>query len=120
MREKVENVDAYIADFPPEVREKLIEMRTAIKNAEPMAAETISYAIPAYKFNGPLVYFAGDAKHIGLYPGAGAIETFADELVDYKISKGTVQFPLDRPLPLDLVTKIVGYRVKQNLEKTKK
>lgn len=117
MRSKAENVDKYIADFPSDVQKLLEQMRSAIKNAAPQADETISYAIPTYKLNGMLVYFAGYANHIGFYPGAAGIAAFADELSDYKTSKGTVQFPIDQPLPLKLVTKIVKFRVKQNLEK---
>jgi len=117
MRAKAENVDAYIADFPTEAQKLLAKVRETIRNAAPKAEETISYAIPTYKLNGMLVHFAGYAHHIGFYPGAGGIEVFAEELSAYKTSKGTVQFPLDQPLPLKLVTKIVKFRVKQNLEK---
>jgi uncharacterized protein YdhG (YjbR/CyaY superfamily) len=119
MRAKAENVDAYIAEFPPDVQEKLTEIRATIKKAAPSAEETISYAIPTYKLNGMLVHFAGYANHIGFYPGAGAIKELADELVAYKTSKGTVQFPLGRKLPVKLIANIVEFRVKQNLEKKK-
>ena len=119
MRAKAENVDAYIADFPAEVKKLLVQMRSTIKKTAPMAEETISYAIPSYKLNGLLVHFAGYANHIGFYPGAGAIAEFSEELASYKTSKGTVQFPVDQKLPLKLITKIVKFRVKQNLEKKK-
>jgi len=119
MREKAKSVDFYISGFLPEVQELLIKMRETIKKAAPKAEETISYAIPTYKLHGNLVHFAGYANHIGFYPGAGGIAAFADELSAYKTSKGTVQFPLDSLLPLDLVTRIVKFRVKQNLEKNK-
>lgn len=119
MRDKAENVDAYIAEFPQDVQRLLAQMRETIKLAAPKAEETISYAIPTFKLNGNLVHFAGYANHVGFYPGAGGIAAFAGELSAYKTSKGTVQFPLDRPLPLTLVTKIVKFRVKQNLEKKK-
>lgn len=119
MRAKAENVDAYIADFPAEVQKLLVHMRATIKQVAPMAEETISYAIPSYKLNGLLVHFAGYANHIGFYPGAGAITEFREELASYKTSKGTVQFPVDQKLPLKLVSDIVRFRVKQNLEKKK-
>lgn len=117
MRNKAENVDAHIAEFPPDVRKLLMHIRETIKKVAPKADEAISYGIPGYKLSGMLVYFAGYANHIGFYPGAVGISTFADELSAYKTSKGTVQFPLDQPLPLKLITKIVKFRVKQNLEK---
>lgn len=119
MRAKAENVDAYIAGFPIEVQKLLEQMRTTIRKAAPMAEESISYAIPSYKLNGLLVHFAGYANHIGFYPGAGAIAEFSEELASYKTSKGTVQFPVDQKLPLQLVNDIVKFRVKQNLEKKK-
>lgn len=119
MRNKAENIDAYIAEFPPDVQKKLVEIRETIRRAAPKAEETISYAIPTFKLNGSLVYFAGYARHIGFYPGADGIAAFAGDLAAYKTSKGTVQFPLDEPLPSKLITKIVKFRVKQNLEKNK-
>lgn len=120
MRAKAQNVDAYIAGFPPDTAAKLREMRALIKELAPEADETISYAIPSYKLKGMLVHFAGYANHIGFYPGAAGITEFADELAAFKTSKGTVQFPLDRPLPIKLITKIVKFRVNQNLEKKDK
>ncbi len=117
MRAKAESIDAYISEFPPEVQKKLAELRETIKLAAPKAEEAISYAIPTFKLNGNLVHFAGYATHIGFYPGAGGIAEFAEQLSVYKTSKGAVQFPLDKPIPLKLVTKIVKFRVKQNLEK---
>jgi len=117
MRAKAENIDAYIADFPADVQKLLEQVRATIRKAAPTAEETISYAIPTYKLNGNLVHFAGYANHIGFYPGAGGIEAFADELAAYKTSKGTVQFPLGEKLPVQLITKIVKFRIKQNLEK---
>ncbi|MEQ1922810.1 MAG: DUF1801 domain-containing protein [Pyrinomonadaceae bacterium] len=119
MRPAATNVDEYIAGFPRETQEMLIQLRETIRVTAPGAEECISYAIPTFKLNGPLVHFAGYAKHIGFYPGAGGIAEFKDELSEYKTSKGTVQFPLDAPLPLKLVTRIVKFRVKQNLEKRK-
>ncbi len=120
MQKAAENVDQYIAQFPLEIRELLEQMRKTIRKAAPDADETISYAIPSYKLNGLLVHFAAFLKHIGFYPGAGAIAVFAEELTGYKTSKGTVQFPFDDPLPLDLVTSIVEFRVTQNLENRRK
>lgn len=111
------NVDVYISEFPAETSSKLAELRDLIRTLAPTADESISYAIPTYKLNGPLVYFAGYKRHIGFYTGAGAIAEFSDELTEFKTSKGTVQFPLDRPLPIELITKIVRFRIKQNLEK---
>ncbi len=88
-------------------------------NRQPDAEEVISYAMPGYKLNGMLVFFAGYARHIGFYPGAGGITEFKTELAGYKSAKGSVQFPLDQPLPLKLVEQIVKFRVKQNLERAK-
>ena len=113
------DVDEYISGFPPATRAMLQQLRETIRNAAPDADEVISYAMPAYKLNGMLVYFAGYAKHIGFYPGAGGIAAFKKELSIYKGAKGSVQFPLDQQLPLTLITRIVKFRVKQNLEKTK-
>lgn len=120
MRTAAPNVDAYLADFPTETKAKLNELRNLIRKLAPQAEETISYAIPTYKLNGPLVHFAGYKNHIGFYPGAGGIKEFSDELLAYKTSKGTVQFPIDVKLPKALITKIVKFRIKQNLEKNKK
>ncbi|HRI04290.1 MAG TPA: DUF1801 domain-containing protein [Pyrinomonadaceae bacterium] len=119
MRPAAANVDEYIAGFPSETQEMLKQLRETIRVTAPSAEECISYAIPTFKLRGPLVHFAGYANHIGFYPGAGGIAEFKDELSEYKTSKGTVQFPLDAPLPLNLVTRIVKFRVKQNLEKKK-
>ena len=113
------NVDEYISKFPDEVAQKLEQLRQAIKKAAPAAQEVISYQMPAYKVHGNLVYFAGYKNHIGFYPGAAGIEAFKKELSVYKGAKGSVQFPLDKSLPLSIVTKIVKFRVKQNLEKAK-
>lgn len=110
-------VDAYIATFPQNIQEILQQLRCAIREAAPDAQETISYQMPAFKQNGVLVYFAAFKNHIGFFPTAAGIEAFKDRLGAYKRSKGTIQFPLDKPLPLDLVKEIVRFRVKQNLEK---
>jgi uncharacterized protein YdhG (YjbR/CyaY superfamily) len=120
MRAKAANVDGYIAGFPPATRAMLEKMRETIRKAAPNAEEGISYAIPSYKLNGMLVSFAGYAGHIGFYPGAGGIAEFIDEISHYRFAKGSVQFPLDKPLPLRLIKLIVKFRVRQNLERTKK
>lgn len=111
------NVDSYIADFPPKVQVMMKKLRSCIKKAAPEAEESISYMMPAYKFHGPLVYFGGYERHIGFYPTGGGITPFQKEISVYKHSKGAVQFPLNEPLPLDLVERMVKYRVKENLLK---
>ena len=110
----VANIDEYIAAFPQDVREKLEQMRATIRKAAPQAEEAISYAIPTFKQNGNLVHFAAYKNHIGFYPAPRGIEAFKKELAAYEGGKGTVQFPLDRPLPTALITKIVKFRVKDN------
>ena len=111
---KPTNVDAYIAAYPEEVQALLEQMRKIIKKAAPKAEEVISYGMPGYKLNGMLVWFGAHAKHIGLYPRGSGIEQFAGELAGYKTSKGAIQFPIDKPLPVALITKIVKYRVAEN------
>ena len=113
------DVDKYISRFQPAIKAVLSQLRKTIKAAAPDAEETISYAMPAYKLNGMLVYFAGYAGHVGFYPGAGGIAEFRDEIARYKHAKGSVQFPLDEPLPVDLIQRMVKFRVKQNLNKAK-
>lgn len=113
------NINGYIATFPADVRKALEEVRTTIQKAAPKAEEVISYDIPTFRLNGNLVHFAAYTKHIGFYPGAAGIEAFKKEIASYKSAKGSVQFPLDQPMPLGLITKIVKYRVKMNLEKAK-
>ena len=114
---KPNKVSEYIEDFPIATQALLNQLRAVIKKAAPDAEEIISYQMPAYKYNGPLVYFAGYKNHIGFHPTPQGITAFKKELSVYKGSKGAVQFPLDEKLPLDLITKIVKYRVKQNSEK---
>lgn len=114
---KPASVDEYIAGFPEEVQLLLDQVRETIKKAAPIAEELISYQMPAYKMNGMLVYFAAFSKHIGFYPTASGIEAFKKELSIYKGAKGSVQFPHNKPLPLDLIARIVEYRVKENLLK---
>jgi len=112
-------IDEYIAEFPEETQAKLSELRELIHSLAPEATETISYAIPTFDLNGRhLVHFAGFASHIGLYPTPTGMEEFKEDLKPYKTGKGSVQFPLDRPLPTDLIVRIVEFRVAENLAKT--
>src|SRR4029079_15055882 len=111
------NIDEYIADFPDDARAAMEKVRTAIRKAAPRAEEAIKYQIPTFVLNGNLIHFGGYKNHIGLYPGSRPIQEFKDELAKYRISKGTVQFPLDKPLPLGLIGKIIKFCVKRNLEK---
>ena len=112
-------ITSYILQYPPEVQEKLNLMRDTILEIIPEAEEKIAYGIPTFYLKGNVVHFAGYKSHIGFYPGADGIATFAGELAAYKLSKGTVQFPLDQPLPLELVRRITTYRKEQNLAKKK-
>jgi uncharacterized protein YdhG (YjbR/CyaY superfamily) len=111
-------IDAYIADFPPDVQESLQTLRALIRNVAPEATETISYAIPTFDLNGThLVHFAGFAHHIGLYPTGDGIDAFKSELSAYKSGRGSVRFPLGEPLPLDLIRSIVEHRVARVTER---
>jgi uncharacterized protein YdhG (YjbR/CyaY superfamily) len=114
-----ENIGEYIAGFPQEVRALLGKIRTTIKKAAPGAEEAISYQIPTFKLQGNLVHFAAFKKHIGFFPTSTGIAKFKAQLSDYKGSKGSVQFPFDRPIPYNLISKIVKFRVKENLERAK-
>lgn len=109
-------IDEYIAGFPKEVQPILEQVRHAIKKAVPQAEECICWGMPTFKQNGNVVHFAGHKNHVGLYPGESGIEMFKEELTDYKTSKGAIQFPLNKPMPLTLITKIAKYRAKENLE----
>jgi uncharacterized protein YdhG (YjbR/CyaY superfamily) len=113
-------VDKYIAGFPEDVRLKLEEIRAIIRKNAPDAFEKMSYGIPTFDLNGNLVHFAGYKHHVGFYPGANGIEAFQKDIEKYKWAKGSVQFPHDKKLPIALITRIVKYRVKQNLEKKQK
>jgi uncharacterized protein YdhG (YjbR/CyaY superfamily) len=110
-------IDEYIALFPKNIQTILEEVRKSIKEAAPDAEEGISYQMPTFKLKGNLVWFAAFKNHIGFFPKVSAIEVFKDELQDYELSKGTIRFPLDKPIPLELIKKIVKYRVKENLKK---
>lgn len=116
---KPKNTDEYIASFPKETQKLLEQLRVAIKQAAPKAEEVISYNMPAFKQNGVLVYFAGYEKHIGFYPTASPIVVFEEELAKYKTSKGAIQFPIEKNIPIALVKKIVKYRLKEDAEKAK-
>ena len=109
------DIDEYIAGFPEDVQEILEKVRLTIREAAPEAEETISYQIPSFTLKGNLVHFAAYKKHIGFYPTPSGIEKFKNELSVYKSAKGSVQFPLDRQIPYDLISQIVTYRVKENL-----
>jgi len=116
-RKQFQTIDEYIATFPENVQDILEKIRKVIREAAPEAEEAISYGMPTFKLNGNLVHFAAYEKHIGFYPAPSGIEAFKEELSMYKGGKGSVQFPIDKPLPLDLVEKIVIFRVKENLNK---
>ena len=109
----------YIHSFPETVQNQLLCLRNTILKAAPNAEECISYGMPAYKQNGILVYFAGYTNHIGFYPTGSGIQAFKAEIRNYKWSKGTIQFPIDRPLPLSLISAIVKHRVQENEQKKK-
>lgn len=111
------NIDDYIAEFPKETQQLLAQIRETIRQAAPDAVETISYQMPTFRLNGKnLVHFAGYANHIGFYPVPSGIEKFKKELSPYKQGKGSVQFPLNQPIPLDLISEIVKFRVQESQE----
>jgi uncharacterized protein YdhG (YjbR/CyaY superfamily) len=115
------NVDEYIADFPENIQALLNQVRSTIRQTASDAIESIGYGMPAYKLNGrPLVYFAGYKNHIGFYATPTGHSEFAEELSKYKQGKGSVQFPLDQPIPYELIAQIVAFRVAENLLKGKK
>lgn len=110
-------IDAYISSFPKETQAILELLRATIKKAAPQAQEIISYKMPAYNWEGNLVYFAAYKNHVGLYPTSSGIKAFENEISAYKWSKGAVQFPLNKPLPVALITKIVKFRLAENIKK---
>ena len=120
MAGQFQTMDEYIHTFPEDVRKILNELRQTIKEAAPGAEETINYQMPTFTLNGNLVHFAVFKNHIGFYPTPTGIEAFQEELTPYKGAKGSVQFPVDEPLPLPLIRRIVEYRVKENLERKQK
>jgi uncharacterized protein YdhG (YjbR/CyaY superfamily) len=107
------NFDEYIAAFPEDAQERLRAMRETIRNAAPQAEEIMSYGVPGFRLKKNLVQFGAAKNHIGFYPTPGAIEAFQEQLAAYPTSKGAVQFPFDKPLPLDLVSEIVKFRIEQ-------
>ena len=117
MRSKAtpKDIDEYIAGFPNDIQDKLQRIRMTIHKAAPKAKEKISYQIPTFALNGNLVHFAAFKKHIGFFPTSSGIREFKKELSIYKCSKGTAQFPLDKPIPLGLISRIVKFRLKENL-----
>jgi uncharacterized protein YdhG (YjbR/CyaY superfamily) len=117
MKFEFNTIDDYIATFPNDIQKKLQEMRATIKETAPDAEEKISYQMPTFFLKGNLVHFAAFKNHIGFYPVPTGIEKFKKELSAYKTSKGAVQFPLDKPLPSDLIRKIVKFRVAENIKK---
>ena len=116
-RKAPKTIDEYIAGFPKDVQEILEKIRQTVHEAAPDAEETISYQMPSFKLKGNLVYFAAFKKHIGFYPIPSGIEKFKTELSVYEQGKGSVQFPLNKPIPYDLISRIVKFRVEENLKK---
>ena len=114
---KYNNIDEYINLYDGDIKDKLNEIRNTIKGVAKDSKEVISYNMPAFKMNKVLVYFAANKNHIGFYPTPSAIIKFSKELKDYKTSKGAIQFPLDKPLPIELIKKIVEFRIKEDSEK---
>jgi len=114
-RTKANSIDEYISGFPTDVQVILEKIRETIRRAAPTAQETINYAIPTFTLQGNLVHFAAFKKHIGFYPTPTGIEQFKNELSAYEMAKGSVQFPVDRPIPYDLISEIVKFRVQENL-----
>jgi uncharacterized protein YdhG (YjbR/CyaY superfamily) len=120
MRDQFTTIDEYLATFPPDVQEKLKGIRALIRRTAPDAEEAIRYGIPTFRQNGSnLVHFAAFKDHLSFFPTASGVEAFRKELSSYKLSKGTIQFPLDKPVPYDLVERIVRFRVEETLKKKK-
>ena len=119
-RQKFKSVDEYIAAFPKNIQIILQELRQAIRDAAPEATEVISYQMPAFRLNGNLVWFAAFKNHVGFFPTSSVTEAFKERLLSYKTSKGTIRFPIDEPIPFDLVKEIVRFRVQENSSKVKR
>jgi uncharacterized protein YdhG (YjbR/CyaY superfamily) len=111
------SIDEYIAGYPEDIQEILGKIRTIVRKAAPDAQEAIKYQMPTFVLGGNLVHFAAFKNHIGLYPTPSGTEKFKTELAQYESGKGSIQFPLDKPIPYDLISQIVAFRVKENLEK---
>lgn len=116
---KIIDIDTFIAGFPKDTQKILEQLRSTIRKTAPKAEEKIAYGIPTFTFHGNLVHFSAFKSHIGFYPAPSGIQAFKRELSIYKSAKGSVQFPLNKPLPIDLICKIVKYRVNENMEKIK-
>jgi len=112
----IESIDEYILQYPPEIQEKLQNLRNIIKELAPNAKESMSWQMPTFILHGNLVHFAVHKNHIGFYPAPSGVEAFKDELTEYKCSKGAIQFPLNKPIPYELVSKIVKFRVAENIK----
>ena len=117
MRSNYNTIDEYIKTFPKEIQDDLESLRKTIHETAPTATEAISYQMPTFKLNGNLVHFAAFKKHIGFFPAPSGIDAFEKELKIYRTGKGTLQFPLDKPIPMELIVKIVKYRVSENEKK---
>lgn len=118
---KPNNIDDYIANFPQETQEVLQQMRATIHKVAPGVEEKISYGMPTFNLNKHyLVYFAGYKNHVGLYPAPIGVDEFKEDMKPYKTGKGSIQFPLDRPMPWNLISRIIEYRIDENLKKEKK
>jgi len=118
-KRKYKTVEEYLCDQPQKISDLLQKLRQAVKQVEPDAEEVISYNMPAFRFHGILLYYAAHKEHIGFYPGnASVIELFKNDLTNFQTSRGTIRFPVDMPLPLRVIKKIVRLRAKQNLEKS--
>jgi uncharacterized protein YdhG (YjbR/CyaY superfamily) len=120
MAETYKTIDEYIACFPPDVQNTLIEIKNLIKKEAPDAAEKISYGMPTFYLNGNLVHFAAFKDHYGFFPTPTGIDEFEKELAPYRTGKGTLRFALDEPLPWNIIKKVIRFRIKENLQKKKK
>jgi uncharacterized protein YdhG (YjbR/CyaY superfamily) len=114
-----QTINEYIAQFPPDIQQKLTEIRSIIRTNAPEATETINYAVPTFKLNGNLVHYAAFKNHIGFYPGSSGVAHFQAEINSYKSAKGSIQFPFSRPLPADLIGQIVRFRVMEQQHKNR-
>ncbi|MFA5856291.1 MAG: DUF1801 domain-containing protein [Candidatus Pacearchaeota archaeon] len=112
--DKINSIDNYIKNYPKEVQDILFKLKIIIKKLVPKSEETISYGIPTFKLNGNLVHFAAFKNHIGFYPTPSAIVAFKGELLKFETSKGAIKFPIDKPIPYDLIKRIVKYRLNEN------
>jgi uncharacterized protein YdhG (YjbR/CyaY superfamily) len=119
-KKQFNTIDEYISTFPKNIRDILEKFREVIRESAPEAEEAIKYRMPTFRLKRNLVHFAAFKKHIGFYPTPSGIEAFKEDLSPYVTSKGAIQFPLDKPIPFDLVRKIVQFRVKEELDKVKK